>query len=67
MRERSLQESVEVGGCCSRQGLICEHQGLEFDTGGYRKPVEGDVEGCDIAEPPLPTDISSLKQRSHFK
>lgn len=34
--------------CCSRQGLVGEHQGLEFEAGGYRKPVEGDEQGCDM-------------------
>lgn len=26
--------------------FVCEHQVLEFEVGSFRKPVEGDNEGC---------------------
>lgn len=29
--------------------LVHEHQGLEFDMGGYTKPLEGDEEGCNMS------------------
>ncbi len=54
-------------GCCSRQGLVREHQGLEFDTSGYRKPVEGDEEGCDMGSLGLVQDEARCSILNHLK
>lgn len=40
----NLKESVEEMGAVPHKVFLHKHQGLEFDTGVYSWPVEGDEE-----------------------